>query len=90
MCQHTIVMGDRKIIGSLFCLRANRARNRMAIRMQIRTRVDSPLAGAPASCGLRRRRKRHIKEFFRMSTKNLTRYVPWVTHSIGLRHASQY
>jgi hypothetical protein len=36
-------MGDRKIIGSLFCLRRNRARNRMAIRMEIRTRVDSPL-----------------------------------------------
>jgi hypothetical protein len=36
-------MGDRNIIGSLFCFRRNRARNRTAIRMAIRTRVDSPL-----------------------------------------------
>jgi hypothetical protein len=28
-------MGDRKIIGSLLCLRTNHARNRMAIRTQI-------------------------------------------------------
>jgi hypothetical protein len=43
MWKWTILMGDRKIIGSLFCLRRNRARNRTAIRMAIRTRVDSPL-----------------------------------------------
>jgi hypothetical protein len=43
MCKQTIVMGDRKRIGSLFCFLTNRARNRMAICMQIRTRVDSPL-----------------------------------------------
>jgi hypothetical protein len=42
MCKQTITMGNRKIIGSLFCLRTNRARNRMAIRTQIRTRVDGP------------------------------------------------
>jgi hypothetical protein len=36
-------MGDRKIIGSLFCLRTHRARNRMAIRTQIRTRVGGRL-----------------------------------------------
>jgi hypothetical protein len=42
MCKQTIVMGDRKIIGSLFCLGTNCARNRTAIRMQIRTRVDGP------------------------------------------------
>jgi hypothetical protein len=45
MCQQTIVMGDRKRIGSLFCFRTNRARNRMVIHTQIRTRVDSPLPG---------------------------------------------
>jgi hypothetical protein len=44
MCKQTIVMGDRKRIRSLFCFLTNRARNRMAIRMQIRTLVDSPLA----------------------------------------------
>jgi hypothetical protein len=38
-------MGDRKRIGSLFCFLTNRARNCMAIRTQIRTRVDSPLRG---------------------------------------------
>jgi hypothetical protein len=42
MCKQTIVMGDSKIIGSLFCFLTNRARNRMVIRMLIRTRVDSP------------------------------------------------
>jgi hypothetical protein len=36
-------MGDKKRIGTLFYFLTNRARNRMAIRMQIRTRVDSPL-----------------------------------------------
>jgi hypothetical protein len=36
-------MGDRKRIGSLFCFLTNRARNLMAIRTQIRTRVDGPL-----------------------------------------------
>jgi hypothetical protein len=36
-------MGDRKRIGSLFCLPTNLARNRTAIRKAIRTRVDSPL-----------------------------------------------
>jgi hypothetical protein len=36
-------MGDRKIIGFLFCFLKNRALNRMAIRTQIRTCVDSPL-----------------------------------------------
>jgi hypothetical protein len=45
MCKQTIVMGDRKRIGSLFCFLTNLARNRMAIRTQIRTRVDSPLHG---------------------------------------------
>jgi hypothetical protein len=39
MCKQTIVMGDRKRIGSLFCLRTNRARNRTAILTRIRTRV---------------------------------------------------
>jgi hypothetical protein len=43
MCKQTIVMGDRKRIGSLFCFLTNRARYRMAIRTQIRTRVDIPL-----------------------------------------------
>jgi hypothetical protein len=43
MCKQTIVKGDRKIIGSPFCFLTNRARNRMAIPTQIRTRVDSPL-----------------------------------------------
>jgi hypothetical protein len=43
MCKRTIAMGNRKRIGSLFCLRTNRTRNRMAIRTQIRTRVDGPL-----------------------------------------------
>jgi hypothetical protein len=42
MCKQTIIMGDRKRIGSLFCLRTNRAGNRMAIRTEIRTRVDGP------------------------------------------------
>jgi hypothetical protein len=42
MCKQTIVMGDRKRIGSLFCFLTNRALNRMAIRTQIRKRVDSP------------------------------------------------
>jgi hypothetical protein len=37
-------MGDRKKIGSLFCFLTNRARNRMANRTRIRTRVDSPLS----------------------------------------------
>jgi hypothetical protein len=41
-------MGYRKKIGSLFCFRTNRARNRLAIRTQIRTRVDGPLGG----CGV--------------------------------------
>jgi hypothetical protein len=36
-------MGDRKIIESLLCSRTNWARNRTAIRTQIRTRVDGPL-----------------------------------------------
>jgi hypothetical protein len=36
-------MGNRKRIGSLFCLRTNRARNRTAIRTQIRTPVRRPL-----------------------------------------------
>jgi hypothetical protein len=45
MCKQTIVMGDIKRIGSLFCFLTNRARNRMAIRTQIQTRVDSPLDG---------------------------------------------
>jgi hypothetical protein len=36
-------MGNRKRIGSLFCLSTNLARNRTAIRTQIRTRVDGPL-----------------------------------------------
>jgi hypothetical protein len=36
-------MGVRWRIGSLFGLNANRARNRTAIRTQIRTRVDGPL-----------------------------------------------
>jgi hypothetical protein len=44
MCKQTIIMGDRKRIGSLFCLPTNRARNRMAIRTEIWTRVDGPLA----------------------------------------------
>jgi hypothetical protein len=43
MRKQTIVMGDRKRIGSLFCLRTNLARNHTAIRTQIRTRVDGPL-----------------------------------------------
>jgi hypothetical protein len=38
-------MGDRKIIGSLFCLRRNCARNRTAIRMAIRTRVHCKKRG---------------------------------------------
>jgi hypothetical protein len=42
MCKLTIVMGDRKRIGSLFRLRNNRARNRTASRTEIRTRVDGP------------------------------------------------
>jgi hypothetical protein len=42
MCKQTIAMANRKIIGFLFCLRTNRARNRMAIHMQIRTLVDGP------------------------------------------------
>jgi hypothetical protein len=42
MCKQTIGIANRKINGSLFCLRTNRARNRMAIRMQIRTPVDGP------------------------------------------------
>jgi hypothetical protein len=36
-------MGNIKLIESLFCLRTNQARNRRAIRTQIRTRVDGPL-----------------------------------------------
>jgi hypothetical protein len=43
MCKPTIIMGDRKRIGSLFCLHTNRARNRMVICTEIRTRVDGPL-----------------------------------------------
>jgi hypothetical protein len=43
LCEQTIVIGDRKRIGSLFCLHTNRARNRTAIRTQIRTRVDGSL-----------------------------------------------
>jgi hypothetical protein len=43
ICKQTIILGDRKRIGSLFCLHTNRARNRMAIRTEIRTRVDRPL-----------------------------------------------
>jgi hypothetical protein len=43
MFEQTIVMGDRKRIGSLFFLHTNHARNRTAIRTQIRTRVDGPL-----------------------------------------------
>jgi hypothetical protein len=43
MCKQTIIMGERKRIGSLFCFLTNRARNRMAIRTEIRTRVDSPI-----------------------------------------------
>jgi hypothetical protein len=43
MCKQTIAMGNRKRIGSLICLPTNRARNRTAIRTQIRTRVDGPL-----------------------------------------------
>jgi hypothetical protein len=42
MCKHTIIMGDRKKIGSLFCFCTNRARNRMTIRTEIPTRVDGP------------------------------------------------
>jgi hypothetical protein len=42
MCKQTIVMGARKRIVPLFSFLTNRARNRMAIRTQIRTRVDSP------------------------------------------------
>jgi hypothetical protein len=44
MCKQTIVMGDRKRIGSLFCFLTNRAPNRMVIRTQIQTRVDIPLS----------------------------------------------
>jgi hypothetical protein len=47
-----IAMGNRKRIGSLFCLRTNRARNCTAIRTQIRIRVEcrrplkvQPMAG---------------------------------------------
>jgi hypothetical protein len=40
-------MGDRKRIGSLFGFLTNRARNRMAIRTQIRTRVDGLYLGSP-------------------------------------------
>jgi hypothetical protein len=36
-------MANRKINGSLFCLRTNRARNPMAICTRIQTRVDGPL-----------------------------------------------
>jgi hypothetical protein len=36
-------MGDRKRIGSLFCLGTNCAQNRTAIRTQILTHVDGPL-----------------------------------------------
>jgi hypothetical protein len=43
MFKQIIILGFRKRIGSLFCLRTNRARNRMAIRTEIRTRVDGPL-----------------------------------------------
>jgi hypothetical protein len=42
MCRQSIAMANIKINVSLFCLRTNRARNRMAIRTQIRTRVDGP------------------------------------------------
>jgi hypothetical protein len=42
MCKQAIVMGDRKRIGSLLWLRTNRARNRLAIRTQIQTRVNGP------------------------------------------------
>jgi hypothetical protein len=38
-------MGNRKRIGSYFCFCTNLARNRTAIRTQIRTRVDSPFPG---------------------------------------------
>jgi hypothetical protein len=41
-------MGNRKRIVSLFCLCTNRARNRTAIRTQIRTRVDGPLLSSHA------------------------------------------
>jgi hypothetical protein len=49
MCKQTLAMAKIKIIGSLFCLRTNRARNRTAICMQIRTRVDGPLAAQPST-----------------------------------------
>jgi hypothetical protein len=42
MFKQTLAMGNGKRIGSLFCLRTNLARNRTAIRTQIRTRVDGP------------------------------------------------
>jgi hypothetical protein len=45
-------MANRKIIGFLFCLRTNRARNRTAIRRAIRTRVDSPLVLTPEGIGV--------------------------------------
>jgi hypothetical protein len=39
MCKQIIALANRKIIGSLFGLRINCARNRTAICTQIRTRV---------------------------------------------------
>jgi hypothetical protein len=49
MCKQTIAMANSKIIGSLLFLRTNRARNCTAIRTQIQTRVDGPLASIPDS-----------------------------------------
>jgi hypothetical protein len=42
MCKQTIEMANKKRIGSLLCFCTNLARNRTAIRTQIRTRVDRP------------------------------------------------
>jgi hypothetical protein len=53
-------MANRKIIGSLFCLRTNRARNCNAIRTQIRTHVDCPFGGL-GDIGWESRFKRKIK-----------------------------
>jgi hypothetical protein len=91
MFEQTIVMGDRKRIGSLFGFRKNRARNRMAIRTQIRTREDGPLATAsrgepdsgsghcsPAVChGLHHNDRRRSPRVFKM----LSTSAQWINNN---------
>jgi hypothetical protein len=75
MCKQTIDMGNGKRIGSLLCLHTNLARNRTAIRMQIRTRVEGPL---PYHLGVCKNAHHAQREIDRQREKEREMYVFYV------------